>query len=379
MSLYLIADSEAEKLAAMVSKFATVSASEYENATADATPMLIDRGVAQIEVAGILEPERVALYDYWGVKHTAYSDITAQAVQARNDGAKKIKFNIRSGGGNVEGMLPAMKVIKKIGIPTTAVVSGMSASAAFMLASQCDTIECTSELDILGSIGVVTSAFSFPFLKEVTNTASPNKRPDIKTEEGLAAVKEELDDIYGVVIPHVAKGRNTSIEKINSDWGRGGTMTAKTALSRGMIDSINEPKPAGRSGKAKGSNMDINKLKADHPDLYAAVLAEGKEIGKAEFQELAAGHVGLAELSGDNSRAMADIAAGNSITPACQIHHTTAATKRSMIEARGEEAPDAIGEGKDPQKEASPEAKNEDDILVADSKAYYKAMGVINV
>jgi ClpP class serine protease len=372
MSLYLICESESEKLIAMSAKFAAGPASDVQNALMDATPMQIHSNVAQIEIAGILEPNRVALYDYWGVKHTAYSDIESQTAQAIEDGAKSIQYNIRSGGGNVEGMLPAMKTIKKAGIPTKASVSGLCASAAYMLASQCDSIEASSEIDILGSIGVVTSRFSYPFFKEITNSASPNKRPDVATEEGLSAVREVLDDIYGVVMPYVVKSRNTSIEKINSEWGKGGTMTAKTALSRGMIDMINERvKTAGRSGANKGKNMDMATLKAEHPDLYNAAFDAGKEAGKAEFKELAEAHLELAEASGAMERAIEDIKAGNAVGPKVFAFHNAEGIRRAQVKARDEEAPEEISEGKDAQASANEGSEEKDDALVGEAKSFY--------
>ena len=339
MSLYLICEDESDKLISLSKRFATCPADAMNSARMDAAPMVMSKDTAHIDVSGILEPNRVSLYDYYGVKHTAYSDIAQQTAKAIDDGAKSIQYNISSGGGNVEGMLPAMKSIKNAGVPTTAKINGLCASAAYMLASQCDSVVASSELDIVGSIGVVTSRYNFDFIKEITNTDSPNKRPDVKTEDGLSAIKEELDDIYGVVIPYVASARNTSIEKINSDWGKGGTMTAKKALSRGMIDMIAEYKPAGRSGVTKGKSMDREQLKAEHPDLYTAIFNDGKEAGKAEFEKMATSHMKLAEMSGDYKRAMTDVSEGNEADAVCAVYHAGLAQKKTLIEAREEEKP----------------------------------------
>ena len=82
-------------------------------------------------------------------------------------------------------------------------------------------------------------------------------------------------------------------------------MTAKKALSRGMINSIKEDKPAGRSGLNKGKkSMNRDELKAQYPDLYAAIFNDGVEAGKAEVAEQVQGHADLAEISGDAKRAL---------------------------------------------------------------------------
>lgn len=382
MSLYLMVDHEYEKLMALADKFAATDAASAAAALQAPTPMRINRNVAEIEIAGVLEPERIGAYDRWGVKHTAYSDIRSQVADAVLSGVKKIVFNVNSPGGNVLGMLQAMKDIasaRKSGIKTETRASGLMASAAYMLGAQSETVIATSEADIVGSIGVVRSAMTFPYFKDITNNESPNKRPDASTEEGVQAIKDELSDIYNVVMPHVAKARNTTMDKINSDWGKGGTMTAKTALARGMINMIQEPKLAGRSGATKGNKtMDMATLKAEHPDLYKAAFDAGKDAGKAEFQEMAEAHITLAETSGAVERALEDIKAGNPLGPKVYAFHNAEGIKRAAIQARGDEAPPAIGEGEDQQAAAAEPAENEDDVLVGDAKAFYDGM-VINV
>jgi hypothetical protein len=95
--------------------------------------------------------------------------------------------------------------------------------------------------------------------------------------------------------------------------------------------------------------MDRTQLKADHPELFASILLEGKEAGKKEFQAFANGHMKLAEASGDTARAIADIAAMNDPREVeCTIHHQSVAIKKAQVDARGDEAPDAIGAGDEP-------------------------------
>ena len=97
--------------------------------------------------------------------------------------------------------------------------------------------------------------------------------------------------------------------------------------------------------------MDKTTLKAEHPDLFAAIVAEGKEAGKAECLEVIEGHLALAAASGDNDRALEDIKAMKPITQAVMAHHTAAGIRNASIEARDEEAPPATGGG-DPAPDA---------------------------
>lgn len=379
MSLYLMVDREYKRLCSMIENITDFSAAVDANGNqivCGATPMDYNRGVATIHIEGVLEPERISWYDRYGITHTAYSDIRLQVAEAVDRGAKEIRLKINSPGGNVSGLLRTMKSVysaRKSGIKIESEATDLMASAAYMIGSQANKISASDELDTIGSLGVATAMYMSDYVKHLSNHESPNKRPDLKTEEGIKSVKDELSDIYNVVMPHVAEARGVSLDKINSDWGKGGVMTAKTALSRGMIDSINETKSAGRSGTTKGmKKMDMATLKAEHPDLYKAIFDAGKEAGAADFRELATAHMQLAEMSGDKDRAIKDICEGNDITPTCQVHHTTMATKRNMVENRGKEAPDPVGEGSDPQAAAN-ETKLEDEI----SAAYAEDEGLV--
>jgi ClpP class serine protease len=380
MSLFLILDDEMKMIERLNEKIfssdSTITASSDYSAMA--TPMQWNGDTAEIDISGVLAPERNQFYDMFGIQQTAYSDIQAQLSDAVSRGAKNINFNIDSGGGDINGMLNTMKAmsaLKGMGIKTKARVKGRMASAAYMLGSQADSITASSETDVIGSIGVVRSYSTSMFSKDITNHESKNKRPDIKTEEGLKAVKDELSDFYNVIMPYVADARGVSVEDINNKWGKGGVMTAKTALSKGMIDAIEDFKPASRSGVDKGyKSMNREELKATHPDLFEAILNEGKEAGKAEVKELAEAHLELARISGDKDRALEDIAAFNKVTPACTVHHTNVAAKNAAIQNRAGEAPEPVGEG-DPAQNAALNGNKEEEAMEADLLMAAKAFG----
>lgn len=368
MTFYLMADSELEEFRALESRAMLVEASAITAAAGSPEPITYEGDIPVIHVSGMLTPERIGFLDFFGKAQTVYGDITDQLGQVVAMGKTEAIIEADSGGGNVDGMFEAMDDIATSPLKITGRVVGQAQSAMYMLLSQTDVIESTKEYNFVGSIGVKTGVSG---AKEISNSESPHKVVGAKTDDGKYAAQQTLDEIYGMILPRMAAGRNTTVERINADWGKGATMTAKTALARGMIDIISEPKKAGRSGITKDKAMNREQLRAEHPDLYASVFAEGEEAGRSAFKKLAGAHAKAAETSKDYARAMSDIAAGNELDSEGMFHHLAAAKRDGMMEDRGDEAPPTLGEGKDPQADAHADAKDDDNILVADAKAFW--------
>lgn len=372
MSLYLMADSEYQEFKALEAKSLEIDAAQIVEASALASKFKMDTNgdTASIRVEGVLTPKRIGFLDFFGKPQTVWGDIQDSIIKAESQGIRNFDIYGDSGGGNVDGMFEAMDTLAASSMNTRVIVTGQAQSAMYMLASQAKMISATKPYNMIGSVGVKTSVDTSG--TEISNTDSPRKISGAADENGRYPAQDTLDEIYGMILPRMASGRNTTVEKINSDWGKGGTMTAKTALARGMIDMIEEPKPAGRSGVTKGkTKMDMATLKAEHPDLYKATFEAGKEAGAAEFKEMAEAHLSLAEASGAMDRAIEDIKAGNPVGPKVFAFHNAEGIKRAQIQARGDEAPPAVGEGADPQAEAHAD-KDES----ADIKAAYAAAGL---
>jgi ClpP class serine protease len=298
-------------------------------------------GVGSIIVSGVLMPEPSPLLDFMNVNYTAYSDINKQIESLEaDDSVKSLMLKMNSPGGAVIGMYKTMDVIANSTKPITVQATGQLASGAYILATQADTITAVDELTEVGSNGVVKDSFVSDNVVSVTNTASPKKRNDVKTEEGLKNEKAMLDDFYGVIVEKVAKGRGTTVEAVNANYGQGSIMTARTALKNGMIDAIGIIKPAEQTAITEETRaMDKALLKAEHPELYSAILAEGNEAGKVEVNTLTQAHLVLADASGDMERALSDIKAGVLVDAAVMAHHTAQGIKKSQIVAHQDEAP----------------------------------------
>jgi ClpP class serine protease len=346
-------------------------------------------GVGNIEISGVLTPKPDPILSWWGVDYTAYSDIVTQVNALEGDkSVKGITLNINSPGGNIEGLYSAMGTIADTDKPIITKASGNLASAAYMLGSQSDNISASNDMDIIGSNGVVIDHFVSENFVSVTNTKSEKKRNDVTTPEGIKNEKAELDDIYNVLVEKIAEGRGITVDKVNSDYGQGAVMTARTALKNGMIDGIgfssaakdnninNKTKTSGFSGQKKECKMEtltLAELKAQHPDLYASCFNTGVEAGKEEFKLLACGHLELAAMSGEMDRAAEDIKAGNEMTPAIAMHHNIQGMKKAQMDARGAEAPESVGEGDSPI-ESAHDGDNEKDAKEA--KSIFAEMGV---
>jgi len=277
-------------------------------------------GVAHIQIKGELTP--VAQQDvcggYTAQALTEYGYIMAATMAAQDDPTvSSIDYHVDSPGGYVSGVDECAQCMAACTVPTRAVVGGMAASAAYWLASQCDTIVASSPASRVGSIGVLAEEYNQDrALADMgidhnvyTSTDAPLKHADTSTPEGKAQIVAELDQLHTVFVSRVADGRGVPIGKVSADFGQGALVIAADALKAGMIDQIqgmnigrkpmNMEKKGGvaalaeRPIKTKGSvKMTLEQLKADHPEAYQSAMAVGMELGvKAErtrVEELAA-------------------------------------------------------------------------------------------
>lgn len=385
MTIWLMDAKEVDKIEAVLNREIDAETAEKIQAVEhQANSVIINgSGLGVINISGALMPTPNRMLDFFGANYTAYSDVNKQIEALEEDrSVKGIQLNINSPGGNIQGMYDTMDSISGTSKPIVAKTTGTLASAAYMLASQADSIGSKNELDMIGSVGVVTGGKINKNAIEVTNTASPKKRNDLSTEEGVGNMKATLDDVYGIIKGKMASGRGVDTSVIDANYGQGALVTAKTALKNGMIDSIgfanienkNKNKTSGISGQKKESKMEtLAELKASHPDLYATCFNTGVEAGKKEYQQLACNHLELAGLSGAMDRAVEDIKAGNEVTPAVSTFHSIQGIKKAQIDARGEEKPEVVGEGDSPIDAAHDGDDNKD---AKEAQAIFAKMGI---
>lgn len=322
--------------------------------------------VAEIRVEGVLTEKLDLFMMLFGGGSTSYESIRSAMAEAEaNPAVRRIQFLISSPGGTVEGLFETLAAIEAGKKPRNVMASHAS-SAAYAIASVAGNITATTPASMFGSVGVATSLLNLEEIVDITNTESPDKRPDVSTEEGKAVVRKHLDDLFEVFADVIARGRDTTVKDVTENFGRGATLIAKEAKARGMIDRVspqnrsriraesdaqpiaednvesstvrldasdfvaatdrliaaigdkqNDQTPAPREEPAPDASSDdaptpqrsniVNtkeELKEKHPDLYAAVLSEGKEEARAEGHE--------AGVKEERSRVMAHLKMGKS-------------------------------------------------------------------
>lgn len=251
---------------------------------------------AVIPISGPIFPKSNLMTDFSGA--TSIEILSRDLLKAVNDdGIESIILDIDSPGGHVTGINEMANMIREYSVSKkiTAYVSGTGTSAAYWLASACSEIvvDATSRV---GSIGVVVA---YPKesgdVIEIVNTTSPNKRPDITTDDGRAVVVGQMDALAEVFISSVANFRNTTEKKVLSDFGRGGILVGEHAVKVGMADRLGsfeqllkENGGNSMSGKGTEATLTLVTLKADHPDVYKAAFTEGSETAKTEASQIIA-------------------------------------------------------------------------------------------
>jgi len=298
--------------------------------------------VARINVSGVLteSPDWYAML--FGGGNTTYGDISAAVLSAETDpDVKSVEFVYRSPGGEALPVAALGDQIAAMKKSNTARVV-MATSAAYWLASQSNSIVADNRAALLGSVGAVVSARkpSESAYVDVTSSNAPNKRPDPETEEGRAAIRVMLDQIEDLFSTAVAVGRDTTVEKVNNDFGRGGMMLAQQALDAGMIDAIGSatPKATSTPSKTGVKTMDLEKLKADHPGLYASVFASGKEAGAAQELDRVKYHLTMGTKSGAEALAIKACLDGKGKDDGeLQAEYLTAGMNRASLGARAQD------------------------------------------
>jgi signal peptide peptidase SppA len=154
---------------------------------------------------------------------------------------------INSPGGEAFGIANFARMIaeRSIDKPVLTYFDGYGASAAFYIGVAADEIVASPD-SLLGSIGTVmestdyTKAYAQRGIERhrYVSNQSPNKRPKLGTESGDAQMQQIVDDMAQIFVEDVARYRGVSVEKVLSDFGRGGLIVGKKAVEAGLADRI---------------------------------------------------------------------------------------------------------------------------------------------
>jgi protease-4 len=242
--------------------------------------------VARITVGGLIRNDRERL--------EMLDDIA-------KSGAKAVIISIDSPGGTVAGSEALYAGIRRLAEkkPVIAVVEGIGASGAYIVALACDRIFAPRNA-IVGSIGVI---FQFPnftdLLKHVGVAVEEIKSSPLKaapngyeptSPEAKAAIRSLVEDSYGWFKGLVRERRTLDDAKLNVA-ADGRVFTANQALPLNLIDEIGDERAA-RAWLAK--NKDVS---ADLPIRDWRGKAVGSEFRWLSASAWLASKLGLGPLA----------------------------------------------------------------------------------
>lgn len=198
------------------------------------------KNVAIIDIIGPIVPR---------VRGVSSGSVGAQQIKNdfitafEDDNIKAILFNVDSPGGDARGISELAQTIKKAKDKNTKLIhayaAGWAASAAYFIIAPAHRI-VVNDWASVGSIGVVIGVppkMEGDYI-EFVSTVAPDKRPDIDTADGRKVYQDKANYMGDLFVQAVAKYRGVTVEKVVNDFGRGGTLIGKQAVSSGLGDAV---------------------------------------------------------------------------------------------------------------------------------------------
>jgi len=266
----------------------------------------VDRGVAVIPISGVMGKKMNMLTQISGGASTQLIERDINA--ALNDpSVNSILLHIDSPGGTVDGTQNLANIVKMAGSekPVMAFADGVMASAAYWVGSAASEIVAASDTTQIGSIGVVTSHTDISKAEEAagikTTEISAGKYKRIASrhsplsEDGKAELQDQVDQLYTIFVDAVAENRGVDVETVLEDMADGRVFLAKQAKKRDMIDHIANLETTiqnmstgvwpmtDKTVQPAAAEINLETIKANHPDIVAALMAEG---AKAENERI---------------------------------------------------------------------------------------------
>lgn len=374
--------------------FEAFSAASSEEA--ESRIMSIAGDTAEIKIKGALTNSPNIMAMLFGGGNTTYQEIISAINSAeQNDDIKNIVLAVDSPGGSVDGLFMATEAIASAKKHIRAVVSNLATSAAYALVAQADEIVAVNEATRFGSIGILARVKVDESVVDITSTQAPKKAPDVTTPEGRDTIRESLDGLHNIFVATIARGRDISAKTVNEDFGQGGTLLAREAKDKKMIDSIsnsvlkavsapvitdgfkksassnirvsdnikvesNSSKKTTKQYKKGRSEMTVDELKAEDLALYNAIFAEGVEVGKATEKDRIQAHLTMGIESGDIKTAIKAIDDGSEMTSALNAVYLMASAKKASLGAIGDDSPGALDTEK-----GTGDSDSKDDAIIA--------------
>lgn len=185
-------------------------------------------------------------------------------------------------GGHVTLINEFSKHIYNFSKPIVSYVTGSMTSGGYWAGSAAKKI-VMDETAVVGSIGVVIGFRNTDTgVIELVSSNAPDKRPAIETDEGRRVVQKYIDDTEAVFIEKVMEYRGMSREQVIGL--RGGVLIGAKAIEAGFANEIGSLESVIKQLNEEYS-MDLDTLKADHPEVYQAAVDVGKKEVQTSFEQ----------------------------------------------------------------------------------------------
>jgi ClpP class serine protease len=262
----------------------------------------INGDTIKINISGPLTNEGPDIFDmYYNLGGTGYNEIMNALELADDEQIKNIIGNFNTPGGEVgiiDNVWNRLFELRNNGKNYIAINKGLMASAGYYLACPANKILSDGKANRTGSIGVVLTAVDYSnaykkvgiVVKDITSSNAKNKRPDIKTKDGMSVLQEQVDTLENVFIDRVARGRGITREKVIENYGQGKVfitenpdMNGVDAIRAGMIDGLVTKPDAvatGKNNSPAAAGSEVKKM-----PTFLEMLASDPAY-KAEFEKL---------------------------------------------------------------------------------------------
>lgn len=316
--------------------------------------MTIAGNTAEIRVEGVLTKRPDFFAAWFGGGNTTYASIrNALAIASADPNVKTIVLAVDSPGGTVDGLFETLDAIASTRAnsgKTLRVRADNALSAAYGIAAAGGAIEATGRGASFGSIGAAVSFFVDPQVVTLTNTDSPDKRPDVTTDAGKAVIVAYLDQIQDELVRAIARGRDVKASAVSDTYGRGASFIAAHALKLGMIDKIaSTPLRAVTNRKTNAMSDETAESRAE---TTRTIEAASLQRGVTQERDRVLAHLQMGEAAGDMSIALEAIRAGAGMTLELNARYMSAGMNRTDRSKRQTEsnAAEAVvaGEGVTP-------------------------------
>lgn len=253
--------------------------------TSDGAPVVTVGGVAVIPVDDVLVNA-----GRYGLK---YGTIRGRIQSALDDPkVDAILLDVDSPGGMVSGCQELAAFISEAAKrkPMAAFTSSLMASAAYWIGSATGRVFCTETASV-GSIGVIMTLVDFSKALENVgiriNVISSGKfksagHPALElSEEDRAYFQTHAGNIHAVFRREVAKAMGLDEGK-SETWGDAQIFLGADAVNVGLATAVVSGLDGAVNRLSREVIMDRATLEAQHPELLASILEEGKALALAE-------------------------------------------------------------------------------------------------